>query len=269
MVKVSLRLLCCIRNAFCALQGSDASILLDYKGSERTAAASSSLRGFEVIDDIKAALEKQCPRTVSCADILTAVARDATVAAGGPFWEVPFGRKDGSISKAAEAEKEVPQGHENVTALIELFQVRGLELLDLVVLSGVHTIGRCNCSTVQDRLYNYKGSRKPDPSLNPFYLTMLRRRCRRSTDLAYLDVTTPRTFDSVYYTNLQRKVGLLSTDQQLYSDQRTSPFVDILATQPFLFESQFVVSMIKLGNLQVLTGKHGQVRVNCNRVNGR
>lgn len=37
---------------------------------------------------------------------------------------------------AEEAER-LPRGHENVTALIEFYQSRGLTILDLVVLSGI------------------------------------------------------------------------------------------------------------------------------------
>ncbi|KAK9269376.1 hypothetical protein L1049_001148 [Liquidambar formosana] len=251
----------------CAVRGCDASILLNHTGSERTAEVSKTLRGFQVIDEIKAEVEKRCPKTVSCADILTAAARDATVIAGGPFWEVPFGRKDGRISISKEANI-VPDGHENVTALIELFQSKGLNILDLVILSGSHTIGRCTCSSIQYRLNNFNGTGKADPSIDMKYLNLLKRNCRRELNYVNLDATTPRTFDSIYYTNLQKKMGLLSTDQLLYSDARTSPFVAALASQPSLFFNQFAASMVKLGNVQVLTGpKEGEIRQNCNFVN--
>jgi hypothetical protein len=60
-------------------QGCDASVLLD--GGEKTAPANSnSLRGFEVIDNIKTQLESSCPGVVSCADILSVAARDSVVA---------------------------------------------------------------------------------------------------------------------------------------------------------------------------------------------
>ncbi|XXG82665.1 hypothetical protein AAC387_Pa10g0565 [Persea americana] len=192
---------------------------------------------------------------------------DCAIRIGGPFWHVPFGRKDGLVSVAKEAEM-VPMGHENVTSLIEFFQSRGLGLLDLVILSGAHTIGRSTCSSIQERLYNYKGTGKPDPTIHAGYFNFLKRKCRWASEYVDLDGTTPKTFDSAYYTNLQKKMGLLFTDQLLYSDSRTALIVTALATQPWLFYRQFAVSMVNLGKTQILTGSdEGEIRTNCNFVN--
>ncbi|KAL8229371.1 hypothetical protein R6Q57_014271 [Mikania cordata] len=251
----------------CAVRGCDASILLDHSGSERSANVSKSLRGFEVINDIKAELEKKCPKTVSCADILTTAARDATVLAGGPFWTIPFGRKDSRVSLAKETAT-VPVGRESITTLIEFFQSKGLNILDLVVLSGAHTIGRSTCESVQYRLYDYKGTKKPDPSINPLYLNYLRRKCRWASENVYLDAITARTFDVQYYLNLKKNMGLLSTDQLIYSDSRTKPIAEALSFESSLFSNQFSVSMVKLANiLDVRSQDSGEIRVKCDRVN--
>ncbi|XWS16704.1 hypothetical protein CRYUN_Cryun33cG0000100 [Craigia yunnanensis] len=254
----------------CAVTGCDASTLLKHDGSERTAEASKTLRGFQVIDDIKAEVEKLCPATVSCADILTAATRDATVLLGGPYWMVPYGRKDSRFSNAKDADM-VPMGRESITTLLEFFQSRGLNVIDLVVLSGAHTIGRTACGSIQHRLHdlNGTGTGMPNPPIDDHYLDFLQRKCRCASDqYVYLDATTPTTFDSQFYANLQNKRGLLSTDQMLYSDSRTKPIVNTLIQSPSIFRHQFSVSMVKLGNIQVLTGQNeGEIRTNCNFVN--
>lgn len=134
--------------------------------------------------------------------------------------------------------------------------------------SGAHTIGRTSCGSIQYRLYNYQGTGKPDPTLDPKYVNFLQRKCRWASEYVDLDATTPKTFDNVYYINLEKKMGLLSTDQLLYSDARTSPLVSALAASHSVFEHQFAVSMGKLGIVDVLTGlEEGEIRTNCNFVN--
>ncbi|BBH01404.1 Peroxidase superfamily protein [Prunus dulcis] len=240
----------------CAVRGCDASILLNHQGSERRAFASRTLRGFQVIDDIKAELERQCPKI------------DATIIAGGPFWQVPFGRKDGRISISREADS-VPQGHENVTALIEFFEVRGLNMLDLVTLSGAHTIGRSSCSSFKNRLSNFNGTRKPDPSLNSMYLNnFLKKKCQKDLDLIYLDAITPKTFDTQFYSNLHKKLGFAINRSVAQVRCKNWSICCCIGISASLFESQFAVSMVKLGNVQVLTRPNeGEIRVNCNFVN--
>lgn len=66
------------------VQGCDGSVLLDaapangVEGEKGALQNLNSLAGFEVIDDIKTALENVCPGVVSCADIL-AIAAEVSV----------------------------------------------------------------------------------------------------------------------------------------------------------------------------------------------
>ncbi|XP_074305686.1 peroxidase 7 [Silene latifolia] len=250
----------------CSVRGCDASILLDYPESEMKAKPSKTLRGFNVINKIKRAVEKKCPRTVSCADILTAAARDSTYLVGGPYWSNYYGRKDGLYSIRQEAEG-APNSQESVTSLIEFYQSLGLSTLDLVILSGAHTIGKSSCGSFLPRLYNFKGTGRPDPSISPKYLNYLKRKCGNQTVYADLDPITPNAFDNTYYKNLQKNMGLLYTDQILNSDHRTARLVDTFATQPETFPNLFASSMVKLGGVLGDAEEDGEIRYHCSRIN--
>lgn len=55
---------------------------------------------------------------------------------GGPSWTVPTGRRDGTISLSSEAVNNIPPPTSNFTNLQRLFGNQGLDLKDLVLLSG-------------------------------------------------------------------------------------------------------------------------------------
>jgi len=65
------------------MQGCDASILLNNTAtivSEQQALPNNnSIRGLDVVNDIKTAVENACPGVVSCADILTLAAEISSV----------------------------------------------------------------------------------------------------------------------------------------------------------------------------------------------
>nr|GMD51780.1 peroxidase 10-like [Ipomoea batatas] len=231
-----------------------------------------SARGFEVIDTIKANVEKFCPNTVSCADILTLAAREAILLIGGPFWSVSFGRRDGLTTSEDAANNQVPSPFEPLENITAKFVSKGLDIKDVVVLSGAHTIGFAQCFTFKQRLFDFDGAGNPDPTMDASMVSNLRSLCPNQDDsnsnLAPLDAVTTNKFDNVYYKNLVNKTGLLQSDQALVGDNNTTAQMVLgYSRYPYLFLKDFAASMVKLGSVGVLTGKDGEIRKNCRVVN--
>ncbi|CAJ1962914.1 unnamed protein product [Sphenostylis stenocarpa] len=260
----------------CFVQGCDASILLnntDTIESEQDAAPNiNSTRGLDVVNNIKTAVELVCPETVSCADILAIAAEIGSVLGGGPSWSVLLGRRDSLTANKTLANLNLPPSSSTLDELKESFTAQGLNTTDLVALSGAHTFGQARCSTFIDRLYSFNDTGSSDPTLNTTYLATLSEICALdATDdsLTDLDLTTPNQFDNKYYSNLQYLNGLLQSDQELFStsDADTIDLVNSFSSDQSVFFANFVVSMIKMGNISVLTGDEGEIRLQCNYVN--
>ncbi|KAF5795696.1 putative peroxidase [Helianthus annuus] len=257
----------------CFVRGCDGSILLDptqNTTTEKTAGPNRSISGYEVIDEIKTKLEANCPGTVSCADIVALAARDAvSFQFRREMWPVFTGRKDGRVSLASEVGGNLPSANANFTTLLNQFGTKGLNLNDLVTLSGAHTIGISHCTLVARRLYNFTGVGDADPSLDPTYAQTLRNLCPNpinpSTALE-MDPNSSLSFDSDYYRALNQHKGLFVSDAALLTNRQSASVAKILEN-PKLFFAQFAMSMVKMGAVEVLTGGQGEVRTNCRVVN--
>ncbi|XVF03056.1 hypothetical protein REPUB_Repub04eG0227800 [Reevesia pubescens] len=256
----------------CFVRGCDASLLLNVTGGEKNAVPNQTLRGFDFIDRVKSLLEAECPGIVSCADILTLIARDSVVTIGGPFWKVPTGRRDGVISNATEANNNIPAPFGNFTTLLRLFNNQGLDTTDLVLLSGAHTIGLAHCPAFSRRLYNSTGPGGVDPTLDSEYADNLKaNKCKTPNDnttKVEMDPGSRNTFDLSYYTLLTKRRGLFNSDAALTTDSTSLALINQLLSSPVkFFYTEFAKSMEKMGRINVKTGSQGEIREQCAFVN--
>ncbi|KAF8413796.1 hypothetical protein HHK36_001789 [Tetracentron sinense] len=259
----------------CFVHGCDASILISsIPGSPILAEKDAydnkniAVEAYDSIKKAKSLVESKCPGVVSCADILAIAARDFVHLAGGPYYPVKKGRWDGRVSIATSVSSNLPRANSTVNELLNLFTSKGLSLEDLVVLSGAHSIGFSHCEHFVGRLYDYRGTKQPDPSIDPRLLKGLQMSCPHvggNVDVvAPFDVTTPFAFDHAYYGNLEAKMGLLVTDQVLFLDPRTRPLVQALGKDKQRFFQAFSEAMDKMGSIGVKKGrKHGEKRKDC------
>ncbi|XP_019164347.1 PREDICTED: cationic peroxidase 1-like [Ipomoea nil] len=250
----------------CFVNGCDASVLLDdtanFTGEKSAAPNNGSIRGFDVIDNIKTQVEKSCPGVVSCANILTLTSRDSVVALGGPSWKVLLGRRDSTTASFSDANRDLPAPVFNLSQLISSFSNKGFSVREMVALSGAHTIGQARCVSFRDRIYN-------DTNINASFARSLQAKCPRSegdNNLAPLD-SSPIEFDSVYFKNLQSQKGLLHSDQEFFNGGSTDSIVNTYSLNPLTFASDFANAMVKMNTLSPLTGSNGEIRKNCRKIN--
>ncbi|XP_065865084.1 putative Peroxidase 48 [Euphorbia lathyris] len=339
-----------LRLAFhdCFIEGCDASILLDNSEgikSEKDAFPNQSLKGFRIIDIIKSRIEETCPGVVSCADTVVLSAREGIMQAGGPFYPLFTGRRDSTQSFPDTASSELPSPQADLSETLASFASRGFDERETVSVLGAHSIGMVHCKFIRNRIYNFSGTNKPDPSLDPKFLNELRSSCNGnhssftpaaspsfqdslSPSMSTIDASpeastssgSPHSpasvaavpyssmssettllapfggpissgapsvasenspedpginmayegpgvdFGTLYYRRLLQGRGILFSDQQLMAGEDTGIWVKAYTSNVNLFRRDFAMAMMKLSNLNVLTGLAGQVRVNCSKL---
>jgi peroxidase len=176
---------------------------------------------------------------------------------------VLLGRRDSTTANASLANANLPGPDSSLATLISKFDRQGLSPRHMTALSGAHTIGQAQCSTFRNRIYN-------DSNIDAAFAKKQQGTCPQSGgdgNLAPMDVQTPAAFDTAYYENLMARRGLFHSDQELFSGGSQDVLVKLYSKNTALFRLEFVTAMIKMGNINPLTGTAGEIRANCRVVN--
>nr|CAB3467190.1 unnamed protein product [Digitaria exilis] len=218
--------------------GCDASVLLSGPKSAQLEVPNQTLRpeALKLIDDIRGALSDACGGpTVSCADITMLATRDAVAASGGPLFDVPLGRRDGLAPASSDLVGTLPAPVFDVPTLLEAFSNRSLDTADLVALSGAHTVGRGHCPSFSDRL-------PLNADMDPALRQKLAAKCGKDPNA---------------------EQGLFTSDQGFINHPATKRIATRFALNQAAFFDQFATSMLKMSQMDVLTGNNGEIRLNC------
>ncbi|KAL3517981.1 hypothetical protein ACH5RR_020570 [Cinchona calisaya] len=204
-----------------------------------------SLRGFDVIDNVKSRLQKICPGVVSCSDVVAVAARDSVVALGGPTWAVQLGRRDSPTASLDDAgnNANIPSPAMDLSDILTVFANKSFTAKEMVGLLRSHTIGQARCLTFRNRVYN-------ETLIDASFATTPKTNCPVTLgddNLAALDATTPISFDNGYFKNLVNNKGLLHSDQQLFSGGSTDSHVNTYQTNFVDFLPRFCQCHCQIG----------------------
>ncbi|CAL4950292.1 unnamed protein product [Urochloa decumbens] len=272
----------------CFVRGCDGSVLLDASYDnphpEKEAPVNIGLAAFDLLEEIKAAVEDRCPGVVSCSDLLIYAARDAAsvLSNGHVHFDVPAGRLDGYVSKAEEAQAELPDSTDDVEKLIANFAKKNFTVEELVILSGAHSIGQGHCSSFTGRLS------EPNDQITPAYRDLLKYKCSQGSnppvdnnirDEDY-DVVgrfmpgfvsrvrkIPDFLDNSYYHNNLAKIVTFHSDWTLLTQKEAFGHVKEYAENGTLWDEDFSDSLVKLSKLPMPAGSKGEIRKKCSVIN--
>lgn len=136
-------------------------------------------------------------------------------------------------------------------------------------------MGRTHCNYIVDRLYNFNGTGKPDPSMATSFLTDMRRLCPQSlgkgqtNPMVFLNPESGSgyKFTNSYYSRLLSHKAVLGVDQQLLFGNDTAQITEEFDEGFEDFRKSFALSISRMGNIKVLTGSQGEIRQNCRFTN--
>ncbi|PIN18328.1 Peroxidase [Handroanthus impetiginosus] len=107
--------------------------------------------------------------------------------------------------------------------------------------------------------------------MDPNYVTALKRRCSPTdtNSTVQMDPGSFVDFDSDYYTIVRKRRGLFQTDAALLNNNETRSYVLLHSSSSgqSSFFRDFAASMVKMGQIGVLTGSAGEIRTVCSVVN--
>lgn len=126
---------------------------------------------------------------------------------------------------------------------------------------GAHTLGVARCSSFKNRLNNV------DPNMDSNFAKTLSKTCGAGDNAEQSFDPTRNSFDNLYYNALQRKSGVLFSDQTLFATPRTQSIVNGYAFNQAMFFFDFQQAMVKMSLLDVKEGNNGEVRGNCRKIN--
>ena len=112
-----------------------------------------------------------------------------------------------------------------------------------------------------------------DPALSNAYAFLLKSICPFfssqfvPTTTTFMDLITPTKLDNKYYVGLSNNLGLFISDAALLTNATMKALVDSFVRSEATWKARFARSMLKMGQIEVLTGTQGEIRRNCRVIN--